>query len=180
MDIEALKNGSQAAFRDLVEQYQSKVLRTCCSFVHSREDAEDLAQEVFVEVYRSAGSFRSDSQIGTWIYRISINKSLDYVRKQRRKKRIADLKGLFSAKNRSIETPHQQLEEKERAEILREQIAALPETQNIALTLSQHEKMSNRQIAEIMAVSESAVQGLLHRARANLRKNLENYFKKNL
>ena len=180
MLIDELKKGSHQAFRTLSERYCHDVVKTCYSFVNSRADAEDIAQEVFIEIYKSIRQFRKESDLGTWIYRICINKSLDFLRKQQRKKRIADLRGLFLLKNAPLSSPHNQLEEKERREILREQIALLAENQRIALVLSQYDRLSNKRIAEIMETSVSAVESLLHRARVNLRKNLANYFEKNL
>lgn len=178
--IEELKKGSPEAFRDLIERFSHEVINTCYSFVHSRDDAEDIAQEVFIEIYKSIRQFRKESDLNTWIYRISINKSLDYLRTQKRKKRIADLKGLFMSKKRPSISSHQQLEAEERKKILREQIALLPENQRITMILSRFDGKSNKQIAVILKTSESAVESLLHRARTNLRKNLEKYFQKNL
>ncbi len=114
MLIEELQKGSQEAFRALMEQYSHDVISTCYSFLSSNEEAEDVAQEVFIEVYKSVRHFRKKSDLNTWIYRISINKSLDFLRKQKRKKRIADLRGLFVSKNRPSISPQQQLEKKER------------------------------------------------------------------
>lgn len=176
--IEELIKGSPQAFQMLVEKHSNDVVSTCYSFVHSREDAEDIAQEVFIEIYKSIRQFRKESNLNTWIYRICINKSLDFLRKQKRKKRVADLRGLFMLKNKPSKNPHQQLEEAERREIMQEQIAQLSDNQRIAITLSQYDKMSNKQISDIMELSESAIESLLHRARANLRKKLEKYFEK--
>lgn len=178
--IEELKKGSSEAFKALVERFSHEVINTCYSFVHSRDDAEDIAQEVFIEIYKSIHQFRKESDLNTWIYRISINKSLDFLRTQKRKKRITDLKGLFIMKNRPSLSSHHQLEAEERKKILKEQIALLPENQRITIILSRFDNKSNKQIAEILKTSESAVESLLHRARTNLRKNLEKYFQKNL
>lgn len=183
MFIDELKKGSQQAFRTLIEQYSQNVVSTCHSFVKNAADAEDIAQEVFLEVYKSVRSFRSDADLNTWLYRIAINKSLDFLRKQKRKKRIADLRGLFlfkKAQNHTDIGPHAQLEDAERNEILHQQVGLLPENQQIALVLSQYEQMSNAAVADVMGISVLAVESLLHRARANLRKNLEKYFEKNL
>lgn len=179
MLVEDLKKGSSEAYKALVEQYSRTILNTCYSFLHNREDAEDVAQEVFIEIYRSIAKFDGKSGLDTWIYRISINKSLDSLRKMQRKKRIANLKELFFEKhNDQPANPHQILEEKERAKILNEQIASLPENQRIAIVLSRYDNMSNGRIAEIMNVSEAAVESLLHRAKENLRKKLAKYFEK--
>lgn len=178
--IDELKGGSSEAFRVLVERFSHDVINTCYGFVNSRDDAEDIAQEVFIEVYKSISRFRNESELSTWIFRISINKSLDFLRKQKRKKRIADLRGLFTSKTKSSVNPHDQLEAKERKTILREQIALLPENQKVALVLSQYERLSNKEIAGIMDISVSAVESLQHRGRTNLRKHLGKYFEQNL
>lgn len=183
MLIDELKQGSQQAFRTLAEQYSQKVVSTCYRFVKNSEDAEDIAQEVFLEVYKSIRMFRSDADLNTWLYRIAVNKSLDFLRRKKRKKRVADLRSLFQFTKSAVSTdssPQTQLEDQERQEILRQQIDLLSENQHIALILSQYEQLSNARIAEIMGTSESAVESLLHRARENLRKNLAKYFEKKL
>ena len=177
--IEQLKRGSQEAFQALVAECSRNVISTCYGLLGNVEDAEDVAQEVFIEVYKSVHRFRKESDLNTWIYRIAINKSLDLLRKRKRKKRIGDLRALFHAKAKPTETPHQRLEAVERREILLRQVGLLAENQRIALVLSQYEKLSNKQIATIMGTSEAAVESLLHRARANLRKHLAAYFEKN-
>jgi len=72
--IDAIRSGDHEAFRWLVEIYQEKIIRTCKGFVHSHNDAQDIAQEVFIEVFQSIDKFRGDSGISTWIYRITVNK----------------------------------------------------------------------------------------------------------
>lgn len=86
MQIEELKKGSPEAFKALVEQHSHDIISTCCSFVNSREDAEDVAQEVFIEVYKSIRQFNKEANLNTWIYRICINKSLDFLRKQHKRR----------------------------------------------------------------------------------------------
>ncbi len=92
--IHAIKQGDQIAFQSLVRQYQDRIFHVCLSFVPVQEDAEDLAQEVFVEVFRSINSFRGDSKLGTWIHRIAISKSLELQRYRKRQKRQAFFKSL--------------------------------------------------------------------------------------
>jgi RNA polymerase sigma-70 factor, ECF subfamily len=180
MLIKELKNGSSEMLRALVDRHSKAVISTCYSFVQNKDDAEDIAQEVFIEVFRSINQFRNESDMGTWLYRICVNKSLDHLRKQKRKKRIADLKRSFLFKGEPANSPHHQLEEQERKELLRGQIALLPENQRIALILSQYNRLTNKKIAEVMETTESGVESLVTRARANLRKNLEKYFEKNV
>ena len=82
-----LRTGEPGAFRQLVELHQHNVINICYRFVHDKAEAEDLAQETFIEVHRSIGGFRGQSSIDTWIHRIAVSKSLDFVRKQGREKR---------------------------------------------------------------------------------------------
>jgi RNA polymerase sigma factor (sigma-70 family) len=176
--IEELKQGLQEAFQTLVARCSQKVIGTCYAMLNNMEDAEDVAQDVFIEVYRSIRRFRNESDLNTWIYRIAINKTLDLLRKRKRRQRFSDLRGFFHEKVRPAGSPHQQLEEKERQEILLQQIGLLAEKQRIALILSQFERLSNKQIADVLGISEKATEALLHRARENLRKNLALYFEK--
>lgn len=178
ISIDELKTGSPDAFQTLIDQFAERVVQTCHGFVRHAEDAEDIAQEVFLEVYRSVRRFRGQAKLETWIYRICVNKSLDHLRQQRRKKRLADLRDVFFAKHKTSRTPHDDLVADERNRILDEQIETLAENQRIALVLSQYTKLTNKQIAGVMGITEAAVESLLHRARANLKKRLAHYFEK--
>mgnify|MGYP000046774126 FL=1 len=84
--IENLRSGNQAAFSLLIDDYQQKVFHTCISFVPNKEDAEDIAQEVFLEVYKSIGKFKGNSKLSTWIYKICTNKCLEFILKKMQKK----------------------------------------------------------------------------------------------
>ena len=185
--LNRLKSGDETAFRNFVESHQDKVLNTCYRFVRKQDDAEDLAQEVFIEVYRSIGRFREDAELSTWIYRIAVNKSLDFVRKMKRKKRFTFVLSLagFEDENRELQlpvsiNPHTELELKERVRILNRAIDSLPENQKVAITLSKYEGFSNKEIAEIMDTSVSAVHSLVHRAKYNLHKKLYQFYEKYL
>ncbi len=178
--IQNLKQQDESAFALLVKQYQDQVVNTCFGFVHDAEDARDLAQEVFVEVYHSIRKFRGEAGLGTWLYRIAVNKSLDFIRRRNRKKRFGIIFGISRDEGDAeyilparADNPHTQLEEKERAGLLRQAIDKLPENQRIAIILQRFDDFSYAEIAEIMNTSVSAIESLLHRAKANLYKNLE-------
>jgi RNA polymerase sigma-70 factor (ECF subfamily) len=185
--VKKIKFDNSGAFNNLVELHQEKVLNTCFRFVDSKADAEDLAQEVFIEVYRSIGHFREDAELSTWIYRIAVNKSLDFVRKKKRKKRFAFVLSLadFGDDEKELQlpassNPQNDLEQKERIQILNQAIDSLPENQKAAITLSKYEGFSNKEIAEIMDTSVSAVESLVHRAKNNLHKKLYQFYEKRL
>lgn len=180
-----LKSGDEAAFRQCVEIHQEKVRNTCFHFLKDAEDAEDVAQEVFIEVYRSIRRFREDAQLSTWIYRIAVNKSLDLLRRKKRKKRFARIISIFGTSPDPAEikipaqgNPHHDLEENERRELLQRAIQRLPENQQTAITLSKYDGFSNREVAGIMDLSLSAVEALIHRAKNNLHKELYRFFSK--
>ena len=175
-------------FKEIVESFQVKVRNTCFRYVNNVEDADDIAQEVFVQIYESMSSFREESQISTWIYRIAVNKSLDFLRSKKRKKRFAILTSIFKSVNDEEEiieipvfgSPDKELEDNERKEILYWAISELPENQKTAIILGKLEGFSNKEITDIMDISLSAVEALLHRAKKNLQNLLSEYFEKNL
>ena len=93
--IKLLKEGKQSAFNRLLDDYQQKVFSTCISFVPNKEDAEDIAQEVFLEIFKSISRFKGDSKLSTWIYRIATNKCLEFIRKKNTKKRFAFMQSIL-------------------------------------------------------------------------------------
>ncbi len=175
----------QTDFKTLVETHQEKVRNTCFRFLKNAEDADDIAQEVFIQVYESISHFKKQAELSTWIYRIAVNKSLDFIRKSKRKKRFAQITSLFGFNEEKEEiilpansNPQQDLESKERKEVLDSAIDKLPENQKTVITLSKYEGFSNKEISSIMEMSLSAVEALMHRSKKNLQKLLYDYFKK--
>ena len=182
---ETIMKSQEEQFRKLVGEYQEMVINTCYRFVFNHEDAEDLAQEVFVEVYRSLEQFRAESKLSTWIYRIAVTKSLDHLRRMKRIKRFGSLKRIIGVTDPSSEiaappgdTPQETLEENERARILQNALDTLPDNQRAAFLLSKQDGYSNQEIADILKTSVSAVESLVHRAKKNLHDKLYAYYKK--
>lgn len=177
--IQRLRDGDELAFKQVVEDCQDMVFNTALSMVHDASDAEDVAQEVFIQVYRSIDQFKGDSRLSTWIYRITVTKSLDLIRSRKRKKRFAFVTSLFGPDNEVLHDPvnfHHPgvaLDQKEQAAILFRLIDQLPENQKTAFILLKTEELSYQEIAQVMELSVSAVESLLFRARQNLRKLLE-------
>lgn len=181
--IEQLKQGDETAFKTIVETWQNMVYNTAIGIVQNEEDAEDIAQEVFVQVYQSVGSFKGDSKFSTWLYRIAVTKSLDHVRRKKRKKRFAFVRSLFGEESEIIihppdfNHPGVVLDKKEDAATLFKVINQLPENQRIAFTLHKIEGLSYQEVGEVMKTTLSSVESLMHRAKNNLRKNLEDHYK---
>ena len=176
--VEQLRHGDEEAFKKLVTLFQKKVFNTALNFLQNQHDAEDIAQEVFIQVYHSIQQFKENSKLSTWIYRITISKCLDHARSKKRKKRFAFISNLFSDTNDLLheapdfEHPGVQLDRKEDAAILFRLVNTLPESQKTAFLLNKIDALSYGEIAAIMKISESAVDSLLQRAKQNLRKKI--------
>lgn len=183
--IEQLKQGSEQAFRELVNHYQKKVVNTCYGLLHNHEDAEDIAQDVFVEVYRSVSNFRADSKLSTWLYRIAVNRSLNHIRNNKKHRWLSSFESEVKAQNTKLlqmesdsNQPESELENKQRALILHEAISSLPENQKVAFSLNKYEDLSYQEIADVMELSLSSVESLLFRAKKNLQKKLYTCYRK--
>jgi RNA polymerase sigma-70 factor, ECF subfamily len=186
--IQGIIGRNEAVFRELVDCYQQHVVRTCYSLVRDEQDARDLAQEVFIEILESAGSFRGDAKLSSWIYRIAINKSLNHLKQQKRRQFLERIGLRFAASDQQPEAAFDvsapkgadsTLEERDMRNALHHAIKRLPVSQRIAFTLHKYEELSYREIAAVMDVSVSSVESLLHRAKLNLQKSLSGYYKGN-
>ncbi len=184
--IKGIQMADQQAFRTLVESYQKMVVNTCLGIVHNQSDAEDLAQEVFLEVFRNADQFRGDARLSTWLYRIAVNRSLNFMRANRRKRFWQSIEETFSggrnhsreiSENRS-DQPDNDIKDQQRRDMLHKAIDNLPERQRIAFTLNKYEDLSYLQVAEIMQLSVASVESLIHRAKKNLQDQLYECYKK--
>ena len=175
--INKLKAGKQAVFSRLLDDYQQKVFGTCISFVPNKEDAEDIAQEVFLEVFKSIAKFKGDSKLSTWIYRIATNKCLEFIRKKNTKKRFAFMQTIMGNEIPIDKThyftefnhPGVVLENKEKSAIIFKAINTLPETQRVIFTLAKIDGKSYQEIVEITGKSLSSVESVLFRAKKTLK-----------
>ncbi|HQW42736.1 MAG: RNA polymerase sigma factor [Chitinophagaceae bacterium] len=177
--IQGLKSGDEASFKYLVENYKDRIFNTAIGIVQNAEDAEDVAQEVFIQVYRSIHSFKGESKLSTWMYRIATTRSLDLLRSRKSKKRFGFMQRLFGEGNEPLyeipdfNHPGVAMDRKETAAKLFKAIAQLPENQKAAFTLHKLEDLSYQEISEVMQTSVPAVESLMHRAKQNLKKILE-------
>lgn len=167
--------GDQAAFAMLVRRHQSRVLNLAYRFSRDRQDAEDLAQEVFFKVWRHARSFRGQSAFSTWLYRLTVNTCLNF--RQRKKTRPESLQ-LTADLESMAETAAAGLEARQWQDLLSQAMAALPARQKMALILAGFEGKSYEEIAAVMEISVPAVESLLFRARRNLAATLRPLKKK--
>lgn len=157
--------GDQGAFAELVGRHQGRVFQLAYRYTRDRQDAEELAQEIFFKAWRSARSFRGDSAFSTWLYRVAVNACLN--RRQRARARPDPVS--LSADLEAGEPPApDSLVASEREARLREALNSLPPRQRLALALASFEDKSYQEIAAAMGVSLAAVESLLFRARQNL------------
>tara|TARA_R110002012_G_scaffold283090_2_gene473232 strand:+ start:189742 stop:190320 length:579 start_codon:yes stop_codon:yes gene_type:complete len=183
--IDALKAGKQFAYGKLIDDFQHKVFATCISFVPNKEDAEDIAQDVFVEVFNSIHKFKEQSKLSTWIYRITTNKCLEFIRTRNTKKRFGFLQSIIgndipidkTSYFTEMNHPGIILENKETSETLFYAINKLPDAQKIVFTLHKVDGKSYQEISDIIEKSVSSVESLMFRAKKNLQSLLENYYK---
>lgn len=181
--INLLRQKDREAFKIIVETWQDMVYNTALGILQNAEDAEDTSQEVFIQVFESIDTFKAASKFSTWVYRITVSKALDHLRKQKRKKRFAFLQSLYGKDGRiTIEPPDFMhpgvaIENKENASALFNALQKLPANQKTAFVLNKMEGLSYLEISEVLSTSTPAVDALLQRARQNLKKNLTDYYK---
>ena len=184
--IASILSGDRNQFRFLVEKYQHMVFRTCMGFLHDKDDAEDLTQDIFIKVYQSLNTFKGRSAFSTWLYRIAVNASLNTVRKRSGNPflvRIGLLSGNEKGKDISIsnldpEDPENIIIRQEHSKWIQDALDSLPENQRTAIVLSKYDDLPQREIAVIMKTTEGAVEALIQRAKKNLREKLAASFKK--
>ncbi len=180
--IALLKKKDRAAFKTIVEAWQNMVYNTALGILQNAQDAEDTAQDVFMQVYGSISSFKEDSKFSTWLYRITVSKSLDQLRKKKRKKRFAFIQSLYGKNDDLILDPPDffhpgvKMENKENADVLFKAIEKLSTNQKTAFVLNKIEGLRYNEIGEIMKLRDSAVDALLQRAKKNLQISLKDHY----
>lgn len=167
-----LADGQMAALASLVQRHQQAVRALACRLTGRWDCADDIAQETFLRVYRSAASYRPAAAFSTWLYRIVVNLCLDLAKRRRPVSLVPENLPLAEAPSAESE-----LVEQEKVAAVRQQIDALPARQRTVLVLHRFEGMSHAQIAQTTGWSESAVESLLVRAYAALRQGLAQWYR---
>lgn len=176
--IYALRQGDERAYATLVKSYGKMVYSTAFGFFNNHADAEDLTQEVFVEAFHSINQFRGEASISTWLYRITVNKSINQLKKNKNREHLSaslthDEKKPLWGHTKSPDTISENLE---RRHILHLAIDTLPALQKAAFILHKHKGLSYKEVAKVMKTSLSSVESLIHRAKKNLQKKLIHYY----
>jgi len=184
--IKEILAGNMRAFESLVNDFKERVINICYSYTNDLTDAEDISQEVFIEMFKSLKKFKRESSLSTWIFRIASNKSLDHIRKLKRIKRglgvtsyIEDFKNNDWSSG-ALDTPDIKLIQDQRKELLYYGLSKIPTRQKEAFVLTQIEGLNQQTVSEVMKVSVKSVESLVMRARKKLKVLLEKQIKEYL
>jgi len=178
-----LRAGNVAGFDYLIQKYRKPIIHFMYRMVHNRAVAEELAQEVFLRVYRSRETYRAEARFSTWLYRIATNLGVNYARDNRHE-RTASMIYLDETDSETNTTPdvadstpsaESNLLRRERLDAIRQHILALPERQRLAVLMHKDDGMDYKQIGEVLKLSESATKSLLFRAYQTLREKLKDF-----
>ncbi|HEV7220855.1 MAG TPA: sigma-70 family RNA polymerase sigma factor [Terriglobales bacterium] len=178
-----VKAGDDSAFEYLVQKYRRAMVSFMFRMAHNSAAAEDLAQEVFLRVYRSRQNYEASAKFTTWLYRIATNLAVNHARDTRheRAENVVSLDEKDEDTGQSLDLPDksQTVEEiivqRERMAAIRQRVQQLPERQRIAVLMHKYQQMDYKQIAEVLKLSESATKSLLFRAYETLREQLKEF-----
>ncbi|MEM6737931.1 MAG: RNA polymerase sigma factor [Bacteroidota bacterium] len=181
--INLIASGNENALKQLYRLYADKVYNTIISYLKNEEDAEEILQDVFITILNEAGKFDYKSSVSTWIYRVTVNKSLDFLRKKNTKKRKMLFTSIYAKGKEEarlepadFDHPGVMLEKKENARLLFDALDRISHTQKTAFILTQIEGLPQNEVAEIMNTTRKSVESLLGRAKKNLRAALKKYY----
>ncbi|MDX1315543.1 MAG: RNA polymerase sigma factor [Eudoraea sp.] len=178
--IKRLKKGDNQAFRALIEQYKHMVYTLALRIVKNEEDAEEVSQDTFIKVYQSIGSFKGDSKLSTWLYRIAYHRSLDYVKKNKRKLQTTQLEWEETTNIQLAEMTWDHMEAMEKREIIQAALKHLPGEDGVILSLFYFESLSLKEIAGVLDITNNTVKVRLHRSRKRLASLLEKMLDKQI
>lgn len=174
--VKQAKKGDTQAYTELVRRYRERIYQTIYGFTRNHSDTDDLAQETFLHAFRSLGQFRKRSGFYTWIYRIAVNLSLNFLKKMGKEKRKESLKESLLARERSLATsPESFAASEELRKKLNEAVDSLPAVYRASFVLVVFQGMTHGQAARIMRCPENTVSWRMHKARKMLQTKLSSY-----
>lgn len=177
--IQQCRQGNQTAFNALIDAHYANIYRLCHRFLGNAMDAEEAAQDVFIQFYQAIDRYQPEAKLSTYLYKLAVNRSLNGLR-TRKRQRLLPFSSKQEEKNEWAgdegDRPDLQLEQDERALAVRKAIDSLPENQRTAVILQRFHDLPYEEIAKIMGCSVSSVESRLHRAKQSLSKKL-NYLK---
>ncbi len=179
--VRLAKQEEVEAFMELARRYQGRIYNLILGLTKNHCDADDLSQETFMMAYKSLRRFKQDSSFYTWLYRIAVNRTLNYFKKiQREKRKTEAVINEYSQENLSVKTvsnPEKSLLKEELRRKIDQAVHALPAPYKTAFFLVEHEGMSHKETAYVLKCSENTVSWRLHKARKMLQSKLSPYLK---
>jgi len=171
------KAGDEEAFGALVNAYKTKVFNMAYSLTRNREVADDLAQEVFIKAYFALPQFKEKSRFGTWLYRIAMNHSKDYLRKRGPLKQVPfeETMGDPAAQEEEMMQKEREMDQKRKSQVIHDVLGKLPDKYRTILSLRDIQGLSYEDISRILSISPGTVDSRLHRARKMLRTKVRLY-----
>ena len=178
-----LKAGDMSGFDFLIGKYRKPIIHFMFRMVHNQAVAEELAQEVFLRIYRSRETYRAEARFSTWLYRIATNLGVNYARDTKQERAASTVyldepdteTGIMHDVADSTPSAEAKIMRRERMQAIREHVLALPERQRMAVLMHKYEEMDYRQIGDVLKLSESATKSLLFRAYQTLREKLKDF-----
>jgi RNA polymerase sigma factor (sigma-70 family) len=175
--ISRVLRGEQNAYAELVNRYQNYVFTLTLRLIKSREDAEEVAQDVFIKAYRSLADFRGESKFSTWLYTITNTTSITFLRKKKLEVHSLDNEKVFEmAESKDSGSRANTIEQKSRVGMVTKAIALLSPADAEIITLFYKVEQSLDEIGKILGLETNTVKVRLHRARTRLKEKMENYF----
>ena len=177
--LKQAQKGDRSAFGMLVRKYRLKVLYLAFDMVGDYDAAQDIAQDAFIRAYTRLDQYEERASFSTWLYRITVNLALDYLRKQKKKRQDSIETHEYELDQKSMQTrfagsdPAELVEQSELREILQAGLETLTENQRTATVLKYFNQMSSKEIADIMGCAEGTVRIHIHRALQNLKKQIK-------
>lgn len=176
-----VQQGDMEAFRELVESHQGRIVGTVAKMLGDESEAEDVSQQVFVRIWKSAGRYQATAKFTTWLFKITRNLVFNELRRRKRHPNFSldaeseSGEGAREMVDATARTPSGLMQEEELQEAIRKAIDGLPETQRMAVVLRRYEDLSYQEIADVLGLTVPAIKSLLFRARTELKEALKGY-----
>jgi RNA polymerase sigma-70 factor (ECF subfamily) len=177
--IEQARSGDESAFAQLIDAHSEKIIQLAWRLIGNRSEAEEISQEAFLRFYKSLGTFRGDSSVGTWLYRTTSRLAIDHLRHEKLKRKLFFFRGDDDERVDPLEqavdpsaSPHDLLQAQETARKVEELLTRLPARQKAVFVLRHQEGLSLKEIAATLGLSEGTVKAHLHRAVSMFRKEI--------
>ncbi len=166
--IEQALNGDTKAYAVLIDRYKHMVYTMAAQIVKNKEDAEEVAQDVFLKAFKALNSYKGDAKFSTWLYKIAYYRSLDYLKKRQRRISTTAIDVSREYSISALDGEMDRMEVQEKQQMVKKAIQKLPEDDGVLITLHYYEELSLKEISEVMGHSPNALKVRLHRARKRL------------